>query len=219
MLKRRNVINQKKKQALYKSKPASVNMVKSIVNKTLDRRVEKKYFDVDKSGGYQFSVAGTMTKLSGLAQGVADNQRVGDQCKLKSLLIRGFISGNALGALMCRVIVFRWNDDDTVAPTIGDILQQTGTSVVVTSPYFFDQVRQGRFTVLKDKMIYSTNAASSNNYTVPFKIYRKIGSRIDTKGGSTNGKGHIYMLICSSITNATYCPNIFYNSRISYTDQ
>ena len=156
--------------------------------------------------------AGSVSKISTIAQGVSNVQRIADACEMKGLEFGlAVIPGTNVGPV--RLIVFQYNLDDSAgAPTMASVLQNIG-SLSVVSPYLLDGVDDREFSILHDELF---NLASSTA-TVAKRIFVRANSRIGfNTGGATTGVGQIYALLTT--TTASTGPIVTWNSRVYFTD-
>lgn len=190
---------------------------KTTVKRLISNTQEKKHFLVTNASGISQSTVGTITKLSSIAQGDSDTDRDGDRLTLKSLRFTATIS-NSDTYNRFRVILFRWNPDDSTAPTVGDILQNSaGNLLDVLLPTHLD--KSSNFHVIHDRT-YTTATDGANEAIGVKKTF--YGKRLGTKtiqynAGLTTGFRNVYMLTVSDSGAAAH-PYIYYTSLLKYTD-
>lgn len=197
--------------AMEFKRPSVVSTVKKEVAKVMDKKVEKKYFDVNNAGGVTNVTA--INKLSGVPQGQNDSQRIGDKLSLRNLQYRlEMACGDAYNRI--RITILRWNrDDNTDVVTAGRVYQNLGLSL--HSPFNFDSLRKGDFTILYDKV---HNLVLNQDTTIKNLVKTiKVKSGINFNAGGTTGEGHLYTLLTSDSGAVTH-PSINEYSRITYTD-
>lgn len=202
-----------KKTYKKKTNTKMANMVKSIVSKQLVKTAEKKFLDY----GFTFNSGSYAAYcLSAIPAGQTDVTRIGDQCKLQNLQIK-MILQNADSYNMIRVFIVRanFNVNPSVLPAATAVLQDISTAQNrILSPFTFDTLRQGNYTILMDKVI----AVDSDDPAKFNKKFLKLrGSAIDFVGGSNEGKGHIIMYIASDSVLAAD-PTVYVYSRVTFTD-
>lgn len=186
-------------------------IVKKEVAKVLNKKVEKKYFDTNNAG--VLTNVSALNKLTGVPQGTTDSQRVGDKLTLKNLQYTLQMVGSD-SYNRFRITIIRWNRDDNAdVPTSGRIYQNLG--LTIHSPFNFDSLRKGDFTVLHDKVYYTV--LNQSNALKDIKKYIKVGSGINFNAGGTTGEGHLYSVLTSDSGVAPH-PAINEYSRAVYSD-
>lgn len=225
-MQRRKQVQQKRKQAVYKSK-ALVSTVNKIVNKKLDKVVEKKYVDFDRTAvGEAMNWATSIRCLSDISQGDGDTNRDGDKVKLLSYEVNGYVFCNANSPTLVRMTVIRFNDADDILSAyggpkvLGDLVYQasTGTSAIPMSSFNFDRLRSGQFTILKDKKTWLQSTTSASELVRKISLRGKIKSSIDFLAGTNRGKGHIYLILSSGNASGAGNPIFYYYTRVKYID-
>lgn len=178
---------------------------------------------IDVNGFTNFTTAGSVLLLNGVATGTDYNTRVGRKIRLISLLFRLSTDLQAPnpGGEIFRIMLVYDTQANGVAPTIANILQQSQWD----SPINLDN--RDRFKVLLDKMYtsgannYAGGAITTGNFTpVNMKRYQKLNLDVNFSGtAATIGSiatGSIYMLLMSANTSSTVLA--YYNSRIRFID-
>lgn len=159
------------------------------------------------------SSAGTVSKLSAIAQGDGSGNRDGDKIRCKSWFLRMYGEHNSSGAdaQLLRIVILRDNMQRGSAPAVTDVLETAN----VLSPINKDA--DGRFTILKDCMLTVT-ADKGMAYR---KYYKEIESHCNYIGtGSTDadqGVGALYILHLSNEASINY-PDLVFNWRLRYLD-
>ncbi len=189
-----------------------LTMPKSEVKKLIKQEIlgvqEKKSFDT--GVGSTFDNTGSITKLTTIPQGDTDSTRDGDHIKLTKLWMNVAVT-YADASNVVRVIVFRWNQDDSsVAPTVNDITQ----SLSAYSPIHRDNERAHKFDIIFDKMFGVANVGPGIA-TVEWR--RPLKSQIAFQATANTGTGHLYVYIISDSSAATH-PGVNLISRVYYTD-
>lgn len=190
---------------------------KQTVKRLIGLNAETDYYD----NGLNASAVGVVSTIQGglstPIQGVADGQRVGDKLKAKLFNFRfNLIFGDPTQVV--RVILFRWYEDNTVAPTAAQILQNP-LGFPVTTGINHDTIKKGQLHVMFDKTYSMSGTGSSASIFRSIKIYgRKLGKKgIEFNNGAITGVNHIYALFQSDSTAAPN-PVINWYSRLEYTD-
>lgn len=190
--------------------------IKSIVKRTLNECKETKYL-LTSNVPATVPAAGVFHKLSNIAQGVTDSQRIGDAICINKLHLKYTVwAGDATNLI--RVIVFQWKDNDSTAPTLPDILTQAGGTpgYEYYGSYVHDNLGN-KFNVLYDKLIgmnLASGAPKSVNKNMNMKYFKK---EIEFVAGGGNGFNHIYMLAISDSAASTH-PSLQFSSYLTYTD-
>jgi len=183
---------------------SGVKYLKSLVN------VEKHALNVTASLTPD-GATGTMTLLSGIAQGDNDNQRQGNSVKLHQINVNlDFLTDpDAIGTTL-RVILFRYNQSQSTSPTAVTVL----TSNNFLANYNHDNVRL--FSVLYDR----THTVSPDHPERFIRIFRKLGSHETFDGTSAAATdiqtGSIWLLMISD--EATETPTVYVNSQLLFID-
>jgi len=182
--------------------------IKKLIKQEIKGVQEVKSFDT--GIGSTFDNTGSITKLTTIPQGDTDTTRDGDHIKLTKCWCNLAVSvGDATNVV--RVIVFRWNQDDSsVAPTVNDITQ----SVSAYSPIHRDNERAHKFDVIFDKFFSVSNVGpgcASVEWRKPLK------SIIAFQATANTGTGHLYMYIISD-SSAVPHPGVNLIWRTYYTD-
>lgn len=174
--------------------------------------VEFKYIDL--ASTVAVPSTGTVVHLTPCAQGDNDDERNGNQFKLKSIFLRLYGDHNSSGATsqLVRMILFQDKMGQGVFPAVTDVLQTAN----ILSP--LNRSHDGRVRILKDKVLNLT-ADRGQAYR---KIYMgDIDTIVEYKGASAvennTGTNQIFLLLVSNEASINY-PNIIYNSRLRFID-
>ncbi len=157
--------------------------------------------------------AGTLFPLCLIAQGLDLDDRTGAQVRIKSIDIRGRVTGNASATLsVIRIILLRSNNGITSAPAVEDVLQ----SASVYSHY--EAVTQQRsFHILSDRTYAFDFAVANRN--ILFRIKRKPNTRMDfslaTAVEAATNRGSYYLLVIGD--EVTNDPSVQFTSRVLFT--
>lgn len=187
------------------------------------------------AGSATVSNACSLVKVSTIPSGYVDSDRKGSQVNLQSFEMRyDLVVGDTYNNF--RVIVFRWyQDDGSIAPTLGDIIDDTGgAGYRYLAPYNHQQ--RSKYHIMYDSSsllantlsfnstgsVQSTSNQSSWVESVKLKHFKVVGKKLGRKtinfdGSTTTGLGHIYVLWISD-SNVVPNPGYNYVSRIMYTD-
>lgn len=200
-----------KKPSKRSKKRVSVNEVKGIARSVIKSMAEKKYWTINALNTIDFN--GTVTRLTAVPQGDTDLARDGDQLQLTSWQLRfAFVVGDAYNIM--RIIIFRWDMDDSEdTPTAPEILFNVGSTNSPLSSFNQDSIRQKQMRILYDKLV----TIDTYNPIKVFKIKKRNSSKISFSGGTTNGTGHLYMLVVSDSGAVTH-PAIAYDFKCNFID-
>lgn len=156
------------------------------------------------SGNATITATGQIINISDTAQGVTNNQRIGDTIKPTSTKIRFQHLFNASGII--RAIVFRWVSGSTSSVT--DVLQAANVYS------FKSEDKRFQSEILFDR----TYAADSDNLSIVRNINVKLSKPISTPEGATaQNRNGIYLLLIANQTQPTNGFN--YQARTYFRDQ
>lgn len=198
---------------------AGFNMAKKIVRLI---NVEKKHYTTNSITQADYN--GTYIDLCDPVQGLDQDERQGDSIKPLHMTIRGHIAPSSSGGTYqyCRIVIFRYKDENGVALTPNMILDPNfvGTSSAHLCGKNWDKKFHSK--ILFDKVFtVGYPAASSGNLpaTRTFKFQKKLFGHINwSDSSSTEEGGGLYMLVISNQASATNAPAVQWVSRATYTD-
>lgn len=173
---------------------------------------EKKY--VDASGTIAPTYTGSVTSFT-VSAGTSESQRIGSSIKPLHFTLRGTIYASSVGneQQYFRLILFRGKQENGVAYTASDILENTGG---VYSP-FSAKKYDNRFhtKIIWDKLIAVNKSTASTTKMVKFS--KKLFGHMTFDGATTNVEdGGLYLLCISDVASNPAALN--YYSRLTYTD-
>lgn len=183
--------------------------------------LEKKF--VDDAFGYQQADYGTgFAALVQMSQGTGVSNRVGDAIKYQRMNLKvGCYYQESLTISnpqhQLRVIVFKWNVDNTVTvPTNAAILQTVGSVFITQSQLNESNLRQGDFTVFFDKT-YSIGQMSPG-LSLDVDIPLRGGARFSP--GQVTGEGQLYLWVFADDVTGAHSPSLQYQymTRVWFTD-
>ncbi len=176
----------------------------------LETKPELKHAELEVSTTY--GSTGSILHLTPIAQGDQSNEREGLQCHVKDVYGRGAIIAGAAGQIV-RLIVFVDKDNNGVALTLGDILENYTNDI--HSP--LNDYNRHRFRVLMDKVWVadSTNALTA---TRAFKWHRKVNSKAYYSGTAAGNylKGNVFCLVLTNTAGSH--PTLQMITRCRFTD-
>lgn len=173
---------------------------------------------------------GSFTLLNPLVRGTAQEERIGDQVRFKSIDIRAKISNAQTGERWLRMIVIKDNQPNGATPTMGNFFIDTGNPIIS-----FRNLDYGkRFKVYYDQTFaFQAHDPAAAGYVaeptteaihIDLKACRQYGSTNNvTEYGLGNAgtvadiaKGAYYLLCIGN--NATNGVQVIFSSRMKYID-
>lgn len=172
---------------------------------------ESKYNDVYSAPPIDFS--GAILALTNTTQGTSDVTRIGDSITPSKLWFRMLVNGETSSG-MVRLILFRWTDFG--APIVSNILQSTGSSYSVSSPYVHDRQSQ-QYTILYDQTKPVSNNGGSE--LIMFNYTRKLAAKKIQYllAGTNGGKNELYAIIITD-TDFANSPTVALSSRFEFKE-
>lgn len=206
--------NQAKQQQQQRDNRPSDTQVKQIVKSMINNDVEMKYFD--QFGAGQIPVAGNLVCISDITRGTDPIQRIGNQVTFKHLMVRFTtnIHPNAVNDYNRLMVVM--DKQGYNAPSITDILEPAYLSSPYTAvaPVHWDYRK--RFKILYDQKVLLTQAAfTAGALTVDIPLNIKS----QNIGTSTTFINQLYLLILTTETNVLSLPGMYWQSRLTFTDE
>lgn len=185
---------------------------------------ELKYFDTSATYA-QVDRAGTLVNCCGIAQGVAQSQRIGDRISPQALELRldAYYAPNTLATDVghkFRVTVFMWGDSDSVAgaPAIANLYTFAGgigDYRLTCSPFNWQAIKQKLVIPLFDK-VYQINTAKdlALRVTIPLK------KQIPFDPTLTTGQDKVFMMMTADDATGAHTPDVQvqYTTRLLYRD-
>ncbi len=188
--------------------------------------VEQKFHD-SKVTFSNIDNAGVVLNLSNIAQGDDVTERTGDSILLRKLEFRLLaVPGSASTRNLMRIILFRDMQQDGTDPTVGQVLEDSGTVYSVISPlaYFYadGNGRVERFKILHDEVM-ELNTVKYPLREMAYEKHFNSGSihiwyDATASADASNREGALYVLLLSDISGANNGPSGSYYSRITFTD-
>jgi len=192
------------------------------IKRVIGNFIENKSFLNGNSGiGVSYSCTQYVV-LSNMAQGVLDNERVGDSISIKHVRFGFHATANTTlpATQIMRMIFFQWHPDTTVAtganPDANSIIQNGGAALgyAVDQPITFDFIKGKNFKIIKD-LKFALDAQKPTSGT--FKL-RKFNHKSQFNGGATTGFNQIHVLFLSNISTTGAGPNLTWTSQCVYRD-
>jgi len=153
------------------------------------------------------TTTGTLTLLSGIAQGTDVGQRVGNSIFVTDVRVSGRVVINAAVTSFstARLVLLRDNENSGAAPVLSDILEATGSTVVTRSPRNF--LNRKRFTFLYDELfVLAPNSPSALPIGFDMKINREVRYRGTGNTVAAAAEGTLYLMCVSDETSSP--PNL-----------
>ena len=179
------------------------------------RPPEPKNFDIDNA--VTATQSGTLTLLSGIAQGTDIGQRIGNSVFVTDIRISGRVAINSAVTTFstARMVLIRDNENSGAAPVLSDILEATGSTVVTRSPKNY--LNRKRFTFLYDELfVLAPGSASALPIGVDMRINREVTYRGTGNTVAAAAEGTLYLLVVSDeVGNA---PNLTVYIQYQFTD-
>lgn len=219
-MKRRNENAQGPRAKRHKSgRPSVADIARMEIAKYNKKKSEVKTYQTNASGT-SITTSGVVINLSsGIAQGAAYNQRIGDTITLKALSIRHYISANSTAgsSYVVRILVLRWLG--TGDPTVAQVLDTSPGTGADRPNCQLNLNSKKLISVLYDDIITVANQTNDNlPYLVAKKKYIKLGGQATWDAGTTDASnGHVYMICISN--NLSTPPQINQTARLKYLDQ
>jgi len=188
-------------------------IVRKAIKRNDDTEGELKYFDTVNANTVDFS--GSVIALTDIPQGDTDLTRDGDSLLPINLEMRlvTFVA-DAYNAF--RVIIFRWHPYfGSDAPGPAEILQLTGSSNAVNSPYNHDL--RNNFTILYDKTRMMVDDQDNNSLVWQKKLKLKPKQVQYVAASTTNQSMGLYCLMISDSSQVSD-PGSTYYFRVYYHD-
>lgn len=152
--------------------------------------------------------------LANIAQGLSDNNRIGDQVRVTSINFKWIAYNINSGCSYIRVIVIR--DHQDLIGSMNDILQVTGNLPAFQSHYVHD--KRPQYTVLFDKYFHIDNTLQDSQQQ---RWYKKLNFKIQYVASSTSviSKNQIKAFAISDVSpQATNLPELYGYMRLNYYD-
>lgn len=179
-----------------------------MIRSTREQNVELKYFYSPATGNATSTP--TVACISAITQGVAANQRTGDEANLKTLQFNiGFTGGDATNYVRATIVRWLMNDSND-AVTASDVF--TNSSVAWLS--LASQHKPNRFEMVWDKTAIIGTGGTDG---VIFKGSLKTDWELAFNSTAITGINHLYVIISSDSSAATH-PVYTFEMEVGYTD-
>lgn len=176
--------------------------------------VEEKVLDVTNTGLTILDGAPHVQCLNAIAEGTDYNTRDGNSIKVRNIYLNMYAQANATaGTNFLRVLVFQDLEGVGSTPTIGSLLEATGSGALVAH---YGHYLSDRYRVLMDEHISVTlnNKALYQRYALPIDSHC-LYQGTDASVASTYN-GSLWIIITSD--QATNGPALSYSARLTYVD-
>jgi len=180
------------------------------------------------------ATGGTNTRISGMAQGLTTTNRIGDCIRRREIGFMYTITVGAAGVLAAadiyntvRVVIFSWLVDDTVAPTVDQILDTSLATANTISLPNNDTAHLYKIHYDMSHVVFNTpiwNGAAvtwqhgvGGTYQTPKPVRIPLKGIIDYNNTAVSGKNNLYVLL---ISDSAFAPNptIEFSSRLLFQD-
>lgn len=169
---------------------------------------EYKFYDVNNGSNPDWT--GSLSTLNTPNQGSTDSTRIGDSIKCQNLTLRGYITANAASAAFVRMMII-W-DPQAKSATTADILEYTGSVYAPFSPKDYDKRFQTRVLLDKTFNVMPADVIQREfDYVIPIDQHTQFEA-----GGIGINSGALKILLISNLS--ANLPGVFYQARLSYTD-
>jgi len=191
------------------SKP-TVNQVKAICRRTVNREIETKQFwtQVDEIPLSNFANQTYVQGVDAILQGVGHSERIGNNVKLQGLHIKGVINNNFTSTVFVRMLIFYVNSQTGLSNLTGSELFQGVGGVPVNAGglllnAIYQPINKNLVTVLHDKTFRmgGSNESSGTCATVFNKFVKLYGKKIMYDGnaaGSLNQSKRLQVAFISA---------------------
>lgn len=177
--------------------------------------VENKHVDLEVAS----ALVGTtpiLYNLAAIPTGDGAEARDGISVKLQTLTCRFQAQPNASATRTTfRMIIFRAKQENDVDITAADLLESTSGNQACLSPKNYE--KRFKTKILVDKILaLNYNGEGKKIFKIVEKLYGHINYDPAQADGTDVESGGLYMLVVSS--DNTNQPNIYFHSRVTYTD-
>lgn len=174
---------------------------------------ERNFFDIGFTAQPDY-LTGSVQLLNGMAQGIADTNRVGDLVNLESITVRLSVVKNTSALVLNTVFrcMIVWTAGATV-PTLATILQSSGAIYCPYSPQYWDQRKQ--FHIIADKIGHVDNL--DDNFRM-VKLRKSLKGKVSQYQAATTtvNYGTLYIVLASDRVFAD-SPAVVGYSRLVFT--
>lgn len=175
----------------YKKKSKKKNGLKKLIKNMINKNTETKTVVNTTLGNVPLSTQGVNYPMMEVAQGVDQNQRIGNLIKVTSFRLKGILTGGTSNAIS-RIIIYIPSNPNTMLP-------------VTTTVY--DPIDQDAFTILSDRLV-TTNA--NGQTLVPYNkvsLFNRgqrngLNVRFDGAQGSDLVRNSLVVYFVSSVPHA-----------------
>lgn len=207
----------KKKTATKVSKPVK-KYVSSKVKTLIDKAIEDKHHDIRGSMAVTWNGGvPQLIRLTDIAQGVGDGQRIGDAIRVKEIQIK-YAAVTSATIEHIRIIIFQWRSFQY--PIAGvNVLQIFNQPWTPESAYRFDDMKGKLLNVIYDKR----HPISTNDFSTQLG-YAKLDMGFTRNiqyqpATNTEMKNSLWMYAVSSQDNTIFpLPALLYDIRVMYED-
>lgn len=182
------------------------------------KMADRKFYD-EKATITNADNSGVVNPAVQISQGTSENQRLGDDCYLKGMLVQAVLTINNAGTnpQRYRIIIVRGKQERALAPTVSDILQSSDVGAVGAVDARRNWYQTSQYQVLWDKKFKLVTM--DGHYVHTIRKWIKINKKIKFVAGSnTPEDGGIYVLCISDGTVAgNTVPTYVFKYRTYFT--
>jgi hypothetical protein len=182
--------------------------------RVLRRETEFKIKDTGVASPTNITTTPSIQNLTAIAQGVADNQRIGDEARIHKIELKVAVFNNASArSQQVRFVLARFKPQSTAAPYP---TAATYFDVAVTNPVLDFQTHDMRtqWHVLWDQS-FAMSDTGSNRVLMIDKVF-KLDTRIDFDPAVATGSNQYFFLVLGS--DGTNYPTYQMNSRVTFSN-
>lgn len=180
------------------------------VLKVVKRTQEKKFYPFANST--TVSSVGYLLDLTTIPQGDTDTTRDGDMLRVSSIQVN-FAWAAADAYNICRMVMFQWMPASSPGspPALADIFADTTNAVIST---FAHDTRKS-YRILLDRTCVVD--ADDPMKICKMYVYKKFMRNIQYAGGTTTGRGNIYVWLVTDSGAVTH-PAVTWSGKTNFTD-
>jgi len=199
--------------SLAKRTAAGLNEIRKLIN------VEQKFHEV--AGDTTYDRNGTVSFISGIAQGDGVSQRDGNSIKMQAFRFRIFVKHhpNTTVGTCSRVLVVRDMQNQGATITANDVLSNVGAP---TAPLTFRDFTNGplqnkRFALVYDQTFVTDpyNLIHHDEFVTTNDVHTYYRGTDATEASAGNGS---YFIIVIGSDTGSDLPSLFYQTRLEFTD-
>lgn len=183
-----------KKRGRRRRRSTRGNALKEVraLKKSLEKNKEYKVFDFQQN--VTFTNEGEILWLTPIAGGIDFNERIGNECRLKSINFRYHKMLGEDAGLWTKILMFRDNNSQGALPTVADLI---GGANWLNPPLWENR---DRFTILFDRFVNNENETPRDSI---IKYYKRFNTKMlfnsATATQADAESGQIYILFIANL--------------------